>query len=168
MAPFLMEANAPPDFASAPQRTCSRAGGSLTIVIRTSAAAAASLGEEARRAPAATKESAREAVRFQTTSGKPALRRLCPMGRPMRPRPMRLTVGCGTSASERCNELDERRGKIVTRGAEDENAAPRRLGESCAVRQIQFRWREKSGKSQLRRAQHWLAVGLGVARVRRQ
>ena len=45
--------------------------------------------------------SARDAVRFHTTSGKPALRRLCPMGRPIRPRPMRLTVGCcGKTASE--------------------------------------------------------------------
>src|SRR5436190_15283506 len=69
------------------------------MVIRMSAAAAASFADAARRAPAATSESARDAVRFQTTRGNPALRRLWAMGRPIRPSPMKLTVGCGTIAS---------------------------------------------------------------------
>src|SRR5262249_56046279 len=72
------------------------AGGSLTTVMRASATAAASRGEGASFAPAATRESVREAVRFQTTSRKPALRRLWLMGSPMRPTPMNPTVGCDT------------------------------------------------------------------------
>src|ERR1700688_3319010 len=96
-----MDANAPPDFSLEAQRTSSSAGGSLTMVMRMSAAA--SLGEAARRAPAATSESAREAVRFHTTSGNPALSRLWPMGRPISPSPIRLTVGCGTVVLQKNN-----------------------------------------------------------------
>src|SRR6266700_8268674 len=105
MAPFLREANAPPDFGSELQRTSSSAGGSLTMVMRLSAAAAASLGEAARRAPAATRESARDAVRFHTTSGNPALRRLWPMGRPISPSPIKPTVGCDTRLPPRRKDL---------------------------------------------------------------
>src|SRR5579859_2349601 len=94
MAPFLSAEKA--DLSPLVQRTSSRAGGSLTMVMRTSLAAATSRGEGASLAPAATRDSARDAVRFQTKSGKPALRRLWPMGDPMRPRPMRPTVGCDT------------------------------------------------------------------------
>src|SRR5260221_6470700 len=87
------------------------------MVMSTSAEAAASLGEAARRAPAGTSESARAAVRFQTTRRKPALRRLWPIGRPIRPSPIKLTVGCGTIASKRlgkrqlvkCDSQNEKR-----------------------------------------------------------
>src|SRR2546425_5041897 len=96
MAAFLSAGKA--DLSPLFQRTSSRAGGSLTMVSRTSEAAATSCGEAARFAPAAARESAREAVRFQTTRGKPALRRLWPMGSPIRPRPIRPTVGCDTEA----------------------------------------------------------------------
>src|SRR6266567_664822 len=71
-----------------PQRISSRAGGSLTMEIRKSAAAATSCGDFASVAPAATSSSARDAVRFQTVSEWPALMRFMPMGRPIRPRPM--------------------------------------------------------------------------------
>src|SRR5260370_27745969 len=108
MAPCLMEANAPRDVSFAPQRTSSSAGGSLTMVMSTSAAAAASLGAAARRAPAATSEAAREAVRFQTTSGNPALIRLWPMGRPIRPSPIRLTLGCATMALRKNDRVMKR------------------------------------------------------------
>src|SRR6266446_3964945 len=75
------------------QRTSSRAGGSLTMVISKSEAEATSPGDLASFAPAATSDSAREAVRFQTVSGKPALRRFRLMGEPMRPRPIKPTFG---------------------------------------------------------------------------
>src|SRR5579859_265361 len=94
MLPFFSVGNA--DLSPEFQRTSSSAGGSLTIVMRMSAAAATSRGEEASFAPAETKESARDEVRFQTTSGKPALRRLWLMGSPMRPSPINPTVGCDT------------------------------------------------------------------------
>src|SRR5260370_13481556 len=71
-----------------PHKTCSRAGGSLTIVRRKSQAAATSCGDFASLAPAATSSSAREAVRFQTVRAKPALMRFIPIGRPIRPRPI--------------------------------------------------------------------------------
>src|SRR5713226_8158222 len=71
-----------------PQRTSSRAGGSLTMVRRKPEAAATSCGDFASLAPAATSSSAREAVRFQTVRAKPALMRFSPIGRPIRPRPI--------------------------------------------------------------------------------
>src|SRR5258707_1747893 len=71
-----------------PQRISSRAGGSLTMEIRKSAAAATSCGDFASVAPAATSSSAREAVRFHTVREWPALMRFMPMGRPIRPRPI--------------------------------------------------------------------------------
>ncbi len=46
------------------------------MVMRTSAAAATSRGETASFAPAATRESAREAVRFQTTRGKASFKKI--------------------------------------------------------------------------------------------
>src|SRR5882672_5914377 len=107
MLPFLSAENA--EFAPEFQRTSSSAGGSLTMVMRTSDAAATSRGDAASFAPAATRESARDAVRFQTVRGKPALTRLWPMGFPMRPRPMSPTVGCDTDSSkdeeEDCNGI---------------------------------------------------------------
>src|SRR6267378_2731577 len=84
MVPRLRASMAP----AGPQRTSSRAGGSLTMVRRKSDAAATSSGDLASLAPAATSSSAREGVRFQTVSEWPAFRRFMPMGRPMRPRPM--------------------------------------------------------------------------------
>src|SRR5713101_5977560 len=84
MAPRLRACMAP----AGPQRTSSRAGGSLTMVRRKSEAAATSCGDLASLAPAATSSSAREAVRFQTVSAWPAFKRFMPMGRPMRPSPM--------------------------------------------------------------------------------
>jgi len=63
------------------QRTSSRAGGVADDCEKYVGAAATSCGEAARFAPAATRESAREAVRFQTTRGKPALRRLLAHGK---------------------------------------------------------------------------------------
>src|SRR6266849_3818041 len=71
-----------------PQRTSSRAGGSLTIVRRKSEEEAASCGDFASVAPAVTSSSARAAVRFQTVSEYPALMRFMPIGRPIRPRPI--------------------------------------------------------------------------------
>src|SRR6266481_4311067 len=71
-----------------PHNTSSSAGGSLTMVRIKSAALAASWGDFASVAPAATSSSAREAVRFQTVREWPALMRFMPMGRPIRPRPM--------------------------------------------------------------------------------
>src|SRR5579871_4214987 len=76
-----------------PHSTSSSAGGSLTMVISTSACAAASAGFAARFAPAATRSSAFEAVRFHTTSGNPAFSRFMPIGLPIRPSPINPTVG---------------------------------------------------------------------------
>src|SRR5258708_17333930 len=83
------------------------------MVMRISAAAAASLGEAARRAPAASRESARDAVRFHTTSGNPALRRLWPMGRPIRPSPIKLTRGCGTIASVELRQSKRKKDQFI-------------------------------------------------------
>src|SRR5713101_6691189 len=83
----------PPRAPSVPHRTDSSAGGSLTMVKRRSAASAAARGDDASRAPAATSDSAREGVRFQTVSGYPAFKRFNPMGRPMRPRPIHPMLG---------------------------------------------------------------------------
>src|SRR5580704_9941724 len=77
----------------APHKTSSSAGGSLTIVISTSAATAVSRGFGASFAPSLTSSSARAAVRFQTTSGNPAFRRLRPIGLPISPSPINPTVG---------------------------------------------------------------------------
>src|SRR5271170_3900498 len=79
----------------APQSTPSSAGGSLTIVINTSEAAASSRGEAASLAPAAPSGSAREGVRFQTVSAYPAFKRFRPMGRPIRPSPISPTLEPG-------------------------------------------------------------------------
>src|SRR5579859_1694183 len=92
MLPGLSPASAPESFPSAPHNTLSSAGGSLTIVSRTSEAAAASFGEIASFAPKATSSSAREAVRFQIVSAWPALRRLAPMGCPIKPSPINPTL----------------------------------------------------------------------------
>ena len=71
-----------------PHKTSSNAGGSLTIVRRKSEVAATSCGDFASFAPAATRSSAREAVRFHTVREYPALIRFMPMGRPIKPRPI--------------------------------------------------------------------------------
>src|SRR5215471_1836402 len=99
MAPLFSAGKA--EFAPEFQSTSSRAGGSLTIVMSTSEAVATSRGDAASFAPAATREPALEAVRFHTTRGNPALRRLWHMGLPMRPRPMKPTVGCDTEIPPR-------------------------------------------------------------------
>src|SRR5215472_5563702 len=87
-----------------PQRTSSSAGGSLTMVRRKSEAAATSWGDLASLAPAATSSSAREAVRFQTVSGWPALMRFIPMGRPMRSSPIRPMCFAGEFKSDLLDE----------------------------------------------------------------
>src|SRR5580700_2849910 len=74
-----------------PQRTPSRAGGSLTMVMSTSDELATSSAELASLAPAATSDSAREAVRFQTVKEYPAFKRFNPIGRPIRPSPIKPT-----------------------------------------------------------------------------
>src|SRR5713226_3479572 len=61
--------NAPESLLFVPKRTPSNAGGSLTMVIRTSEDVATSFGETASVAPSATSSFARGAVRFQTVSG---------------------------------------------------------------------------------------------------
>src|SRR6266568_4107069 len=85
-----------------PQRISSRAGGSLTMEIRKSAAAATSCGDFASVAPAATSSSAREAVRFLTVREWPALMRFMPMGRPIRPRPMNPIFMGAPADSKEC------------------------------------------------------------------
>ena len=65
---------------SGPKRTCSKAGGSATIVITTAAPCAASAGVAARTRPAATSASSRPGVRFQRRSSCPASRSLPAIG----------------------------------------------------------------------------------------
>ncbi len=60
----------------ADHKTSSSAAGSLTMEITRSDVAASSAGEAASLAPAATSSSARDAVRFQTVSGKPAFQKI--------------------------------------------------------------------------------------------
>src|SRR5450432_2786190 len=83
------ETPAPPLLDAEPQSTSSSAGGSLTIVMRTSAPAAASRGDIASVAPAATSSSALDAVRFHTARGCPAFNKFIPMGRPIKPSPIK-------------------------------------------------------------------------------
>src|SRR5215475_4134916 len=71
-----------------PHSTSSSAGGSLTIVISTSASLAASFGDFASFAPAATNSSARDAVRFHTITACPAFTKFIAIGRPIRPSPI--------------------------------------------------------------------------------
>src|SRR5262249_59085806 len=123
------------------------------MVMRTSAAAAASRAEAARRAPAATSESARAEVRFHTTRGKPAFNRLCPMGRPIRPRPIRPTVGCcGKDASGTRQELDEKRGRIVTRAVRGKKSRTRRF------KPLRVGDGGEAAKNRRKRARRWLAA----------
>src|SRR5260221_6079499 len=67
--PGFSPASAPESLPVVPQRTLSSAGGSLTMVIRTSEAAPTSLGVITHVAPPGTDSFAREVVRFQTVSG---------------------------------------------------------------------------------------------------
>src|SRR5579859_311560 len=97
MLPGRSAPRAPAPLPDLPQRTSSSAGGSLTIVISTSDAAATSCGEPPSLAPAATRDSAREVVRFQTVRAKPAFKRFRPIGRPIRPSPISPTLEPGPS-----------------------------------------------------------------------
>src|SRR3954469_19839976 len=71
-----------------PNRTCSTCGASTTIVMTMSACSAAARGGGATGSP---RSSARGRVRFQTTTSKPAPRRLRAMREPMIPRPRNAT-----------------------------------------------------------------------------
>src|SRR6185312_10474412 len=82
--PFRRAANAP-----SLKRTSSTAGGSLTIVIKTSLRSATSRGFAASFAPPRTKSSALEAVRFQMVRGNPAFNRFWAIGFPIRPSPIK-------------------------------------------------------------------------------
>src|SRR4029077_8951517 len=89
--PGFRPASTPESLPFVPQSTASRAGGSLPMVIRTSDAAATSLGDVTSVAPSATSSFAREVVRFQTVRGNPAFNKFMPMGWPIKPRPIRPT-----------------------------------------------------------------------------
>src|SRR6267143_935576 len=118
MAPRLRACMAPAE----PQRTSSRAGGSLTMVRRKSEAAATSCGDLASLAPAARSSLAREAVRFQTVSEWPAFRRFIPMGRPMRPRPMSpIFLGAADSKKTSSKAAGAKRAGICPKRNDDCN-----------------------------------------------
>src|SRR3984893_9429115 len=110
--PGFSPARAPESLSSVPQSTLSSAGGSLTMVISTSEAAATSFGDVARIAPIATNSFAREIVRFQTVKEWPAFSRFIPIGWPIKPRPIKPTfalelVADSTELSYRtCRESD--------------------------------------------------------------
>ena len=75
---------------------------STTIVITRSQRSPTSAGEEATSAPcSAAQACAVSAVRFQTTSSKPARRRFAAIREPMIPRPMKPTRSALTGASRR-------------------------------------------------------------------
>src|SRR5580700_5638151 len=95
MLPGRKDPRAPAPWPEPPQRTASRAGGSLTMVMSASEEPATSSGELASLAPAATSDSAREAVRFQTVKEYPAFNRFNPIGRPIRPSPINPTFEPG-------------------------------------------------------------------------
>ena len=77
---------------SGPSSTNSTSGESGTIVKIRVARRATSAGDDALRAPAATRSSTGPGLRLLTTRGKPALSRFLAMGRPMRPSPINPTV----------------------------------------------------------------------------
>lgn len=60
----------------------------LTIVITTSAPAAASFGEDATAAPCSARGAALDAVRLNTVTGYPAFNRFEAIGAPIVPRPI--------------------------------------------------------------------------------
>ena len=80
-------AAAPSITPSGPRITSSTSGESVSMVMVTSLAAAASAAEPARFAPAATSSSIRDAVRFHTVTSYPAFSRFLLMGLPMMPSP---------------------------------------------------------------------------------
>src|SRR5438046_1432414 len=73
---------------SAPRRTSRTARASSSIVMTTSDFSARCRGPSAHVAPFSTSGRAFDSVRFQTTTGNPAFRRLLAIGAPMFPRPM--------------------------------------------------------------------------------
>src|SRR6266852_8181491 len=116
-----------------PQRTSSRAGGSLTMVRRKSEEEAASRGDFASVAPAVTSSSARAAVRFQTVREYPALMRFMPIGRPIRPRPINPIFVWPTAGFKR-GLLDggERKAQMYCAQNEEKIVAELRVGKSEA------------------------------------
>ena len=76
-----------------PSRTSTNASGLPTIMMTTSAAAAATRGVEARRAPPAVRGAARDGVRLKTRRGNPARRRFEAIGAPIVPRPIQAISG---------------------------------------------------------------------------
>ncbi len=76
---------------STPKTTSSRAAGSASIVITTSASRAASAGVRAAVAPRAASPSARPGVRFQTRRSWPAPRMRSAIGAPIAPSPRNAT-----------------------------------------------------------------------------
>ena len=80
-----------------PWNTCSTAGTSGRQVSTMSQRPATSEGLEAATAPAAAMASTLPRLRLCTTSGKPARSRFRAMGEPIRPSPMKPTVGCAAS-----------------------------------------------------------------------
>src|ERR1700733_5687191 len=96
---------------SVPQRMLSSAGGSLTMVMTKSEAAATARGDSAQRAPSCKRSSALLAVRFQTVSGNPALSKLRPMGLPISPSPISPTAGfMVASEKKQCTPARDRTG----------------------------------------------------------
>src|SRR6267143_2870528 len=123
-----------------PHNTSSSAGGSLTIVRIKSAALAASWGDFASFAPAATSSSAREAVRFQTVREWPALMRFMPMGRPIRPRPISpIFLEAAADSKECLLESDVREARRCCLRKEETIVAELR-GGSSADRESKTDW----------------------------
>jgi hypothetical protein len=79
---------------SGPRITASTSGVSLTQVMMTSAARAASRGDAARRAPALATGSSRSRVRLCTVTVWPALSKFAAMAAPMVPMPINAMFIC--------------------------------------------------------------------------
>src|SRR5271156_2240544 len=132
----------------APHKTSSNAGGSLTIVISTSAAAAVSRGFAPSFAPSLTNSSARAAVRFHTTSGNPAFSKLRPIGFPISPSPINPTVGFISRLPNQNKNIPARAGKC----------------ESAARFQDSITGLHGKRRELLLRKRYFLFAGLGTAR----
>src|SRR5215469_17422569 len=139
--PDFKAASAPSFGSSEAHRTDSRAGGSLTMVISTSLAAATSRGDLATVAPAESSFSAREVVRFQTVKRCPAFNKFMAIGRPIRPKPMKpifrgtaavFTIGLLAQAIVRCRGAKKCE-KIVADSAGNLGSEGRRGGRSTWV-----------------------------------
>src|SRR5579871_225469 len=76
---------------ASPSQICREASSSATMLMITSARAAASYGEPATDAPCVASPCALSRLRLNTVSGKPALRSRCAMPEPMMPRPRKAT-----------------------------------------------------------------------------